>query len=459
MELIEKAVKESNSDEIVKTISQTMYGNTFHHHYHIIYDLRTLLGNEKKVYTEIGTFYGGSTCLMLQHPYETQIICIDPLHVRSDLRDNLTKNIDKFNIHKRQVIVYDKFSTDNNLFNSLNQNNFRTDILFIDGDHSFQGVLNDFFKYHLFVNPDGYIIFDDYLDAVYSPDVRKAVDYICDFIKKYNLNYEIIGCINNFKDAFSNGPKQTMSNDFIIKKVDGNNTSLAICIATYERKNGKSKYYLTRCLESIKAQTYQNYKIFLIGDKYENNNDFEQMVKIIPPEKIYSENLSYALERENLKGTNLWSVGGANALNIAIKYASDQKYKYIVRLDDDDYWHKDRLLLLNETIKKYPDSVYYFNYSTYCYGCNLPREKITQVFYNNLLPKEENMVHSTACWNNDTLNFLYKTFDKNNPHVEYICGDMQLIKHVRKYVQELNFTCVFIPQLLTYKEVQGEILQ
>ena len=45
-ELIE-VIKNSNSNDIVKHISETMYGSTMHH-YHILYDIRTVMGKEKK---------------------------------------------------------------------------------------------------------------------------------------------------------------------------------------------------------------------------------------------------------------------------------------------------------------------------------------------------------------------------------------------------------------------------
>ena len=63
-----------------------------HHHNHILYDIRSLLGNEEKVYLELGTYAGGSSALMSSHPYPTKIygveivpekIDIQSFHVRS----------------------------------------------------------------------------------------------------------------------------------------------------------------------------------------------------------------------------------------------------------------------------------------------------------------------------------------------------------------------------------------
>ena len=55
---------------------------------------------------------------------------------------------------------------------------------------------------------------------------------------------------------------------------------LAIIISTYYRKDGRSSSFLTRALNSIANQTYQDYKIFLTGDRYENNEEFETIISL-----------------------------------------------------------------------------------------------------------------------------------------------------------------------------------
>ena len=49
---------------------------TFHHHYHIIYDVAETFGDKKINYVEVGAYAGGSSCLMLQRP-NTTIVSID----------------------------------------------------------------------------------------------------------------------------------------------------------------------------------------------------------------------------------------------------------------------------------------------------------------------------------------------------------------------------------------------
>jgi predicted O-methyltransferase YrrM len=211
------AVSTSTSSNLVKKISETMEGSTMHHHYHILYDIRTLLGPEKKIYTEIGTYNGGSACLMLQHFFETDIYCIDPLHL--DGRNSLQiveNNIKKFNKNNYKNKIYQKFSTDKTLITELDKLNFKTDILFIDGDHSYDGVKFDFENYEKYVNLGGYIIFDDYNDYKDSPDVKKYVDELVPTLDK--SKYIIIGYLDNIQNAYD-GLNLKISNEFVIKKI------------------------------------------------------------------------------------------------------------------------------------------------------------------------------------------------------------------------------------------------
>jgi predicted O-methyltransferase YrrM len=213
---LQDIINNSESNNLVMKIAKSMRGKTFHHNYHILYDIRTLLGPEKKIYTEIGTYCGGSCCLMLQHKYDTEINCIDCFNLKNqDVWFN--KNINKFNIHNKTINVYKNYSTDTDLLNKLDAQNFKTDILFIDGAHDYNTVMADFKNYNKYVNMNGYIIFDDYLDYKCSPEVKKAVDEI---VLTLDTNcYEVIGCLPNVKNshvAYDIGPNL---NEFIIKKI------------------------------------------------------------------------------------------------------------------------------------------------------------------------------------------------------------------------------------------------
>ena len=131
--------------------------------------------------------------------------------------ETLHKNLVNNNIHNYKVEIFKDFSTDINLINKLKSSNTKIDILFIDGDHSRRGVLNDWNNFKDFVNPGGFICFDDYYDDIYSPEVRPAVDSIVEHLDK-NV-YEVIGSLENIHEI--RFPKDSHSgyiNEFIIYK-------------------------------------------------------------------------------------------------------------------------------------------------------------------------------------------------------------------------------------------------
>jgi glycosyltransferase involved in cell wall biosynthesis len=128
--------------------------------------------------------------------------------------------------------------------------------------------------------------------------------------------------------------------------------TIGIVIPTYRKPDGSTKIHLERALRSIKNQVYQDYKVILVGDQYEDQNELIHMSKIIDEEKITVINLPRAIEREKYRGRELWVCGGCNANNIGIEMLLSQNVEYICSLDHDDWYFDDHLELLNETIQK-----------------------------------------------------------------------------------------------------------
>ena len=50
------------------------------------------------------------------------------------------------------------------------------------------------------------------------------------------------------------------------------NNKIIIIMATYNRKNGKTPFYLRRSLDSIMNQSNQNWDLIIVGDKFEPYN-------------------------------------------------------------------------------------------------------------------------------------------------------------------------------------------
>jgi predicted O-methyltransferase YrrM len=204
-----KHTKESLS--LAEKISNEMDGKTFHHHYHILYDIVNLFPKDQNLtYVEIGCYAGGSSCLILQRP-NTEVFAID---LGTPVPQSVVmKNVHKFNIHNNKFEYIQGNSQQIVTLHKLKSLIDEIDVLFIDGDHSAQGVKKDFSMYSPMVKQGGYIVFDDYLDKVHSPQVRGAVDDIVSNIS----GYEIIG---NLPNIFGARPLSLQEgNCFIIKKV------------------------------------------------------------------------------------------------------------------------------------------------------------------------------------------------------------------------------------------------
>ncbi len=73
---------------------------------------------------------------------------------------------------------------------------------------------------------------------------------------------------------------------------------LAITLHTYQRPDGKTPEYLNRAITSIFSQTYQDFKLFVIGDRYDDRYELFNIINKYPSDKLYCENLPYAKERD-----------------------------------------------------------------------------------------------------------------------------------------------------------------
>jgi cephalosporin hydroxylase len=197
---------------ITQRISDQINNQTFHHHYHILYDIAELYPKHYNlIYVEIGCYAGGSACLMLQRP-NTRVISID---LGTPIDESIVHtNINKLNKFNNSYNYLKGNSQTYEMVNKLKKLINEIDILFIDGDHSYQGVINDFLLYEKLIKKGGYIVFDDYNDSQYSPEVKIAVnDIIPIIIEKYN----IIGTLPNIFKARPN--IMVEGNNFIIQKI------------------------------------------------------------------------------------------------------------------------------------------------------------------------------------------------------------------------------------------------
>lgn len=195
-------------------IIQNMEGKSFHNHYHILYDICNSLNKKDIIYLEIGTYCGGSACLVSTNKNVSNVYSIDigdPIPKEIPI-----KNVNKF---KNNNCQYHYFKGDSRLKNTIEKVKSSVpeiDVFFIDGDHSYNAVIEDFNNYKDLVSKGGFIVFDDYQDKKHSPDVYHAVN---DIVKGLNSEeYEIIGSLKYDLIKKTNYPNMDSSNEYILMK-------------------------------------------------------------------------------------------------------------------------------------------------------------------------------------------------------------------------------------------------
>jgi cephalosporin hydroxylase len=209
---MKKIVPTRESLDEVEFISKNMEGHTFHHHFHILWDIRNMIEKEEINYLEIGTHSGGSACLMLKHPKKTNVFGMD---LETSIRHQAVK--DNVKRYKRDDVSFEYFignSRDKETVKKVRDVVRNVDMLFIDGEHTLDAVIEDFINYKDLVNEGGYIIFDDYNDYGWNPIVKHGVDMI---VNEYLFeDYEVLGFVYNKLKASPDS--MIYNNEFVIRK-------------------------------------------------------------------------------------------------------------------------------------------------------------------------------------------------------------------------------------------------
>ncbi len=168
---------------------------SFHQHVRLLGFLALASERVAGDIVEIGVWKGKSLALMsrLAAPGK-RVIGIDPLELRGQ---KFEANYFRERIFPEVTLIqgYSEHSIREVL--KLSQ---RLSLLHIDGGHLARNVFLDFLLYGDLVSPGGYIVFDDYRDSLYSPEVGPAVDLlrVGGFFRKFN----ILGSVAGFENSY-----------------------------------------------------------------------------------------------------------------------------------------------------------------------------------------------------------------------------------------------------------------
>ena len=234
------------------------------------------------------------------------------------------------------------------------------------------------------------------------------------------------------------------------------NIKFVIIMATYDRKNRKTQFYLERSISSILKQGYKNWDLVIVGDKYENEGELLNIIDSF--KKITTNNIMYInnqiVERDHVRNKNrLWNCAGANSMNIGLEYARNKGYKYYCHLDDDDYWSENHLTCIYKIYKDFTTCVFAYTKSTYR-NSFLPRENM-QLYKNNRLPLSEATIHSSFSFRIDIIPFNYMT---SITHGTDYPSDAQMLDDIKSFIinSKEKFCSVYNCTLTCYHEVEGE---
>jgi len=445
-------IPSEESLNLVRKISENMEGKTFHHHYHILYDItKTFPDDYKLTYLEIGAYAGGSACLIMHRP-NTNIISID---LGWPIDPNIVmSNVWKYNKFKNTYTYIKGNSTDQETINRVKT--VQADILFIDGDHSYFGVWNDFLNYSKLVKPNGYIVFDDYNDFKHSPMVKSAVDHITNQLYK---EYEIIGTIKNIHNAKGLENTNQLGNCFIIKKLDKEgrfNIPIAVNIATY-RKDEKSIIRLEKTLDSVFNQTYKNFKVFLIGDDYSKPEEIVNLSNKYPSDKIFFKNLPFSRERKYHNDTKtLWKYGGTNAYNYSVDLAQEEGFDYIAHLDHDDIWSTNHLQEIVKCIE-ITGADFICTKAQHINGLDLPLTLEKNEQYIPFYPMYNAIIHSSVCMNFTKIPLRYRDLwlDTGISDQQTLTADGDMWERCRKHILKNNLRSFCVNKVTVYHDTEN----
>ena len=114
---------------------------------------------------------------------------------------------------------------------------------------------------------------------------------------------------------------------------------LAIVICNYKKRE-----YLQRCIQStldaLSAVNNKNYKIYIVDNA--SSDDSRQYIEAVENKRIEG-----LCQSDNL--------GGSEGFNKGISKAIEEKYEYILLLDNDVYLHKKAVITLLEFMEKNKD--------------------------------------------------------------------------------------------------------
>ena len=180
--------------------------------------------------------------------------------------------------------------------------------------------------------------------------------------------------------------------------VNKNKLKIGVITQSYYRKDGSSKSCLKNMFDMLEKQTYKDFKVFITGDNYQPESEFMEVCNSYKGE-IYIHNNNYSCRELRLGGRkNYWAYGGIHAGYNSLKKAKEEGYDIAIMLDDDDYFLPHYIQSVVDNFTKFPETAFMITKSAYK-NHFLPRTRVSEIYYNNYIPKPCGSVRSSSVHN------------------------------------------------------------
>jgi len=257
------------------------------------------------------------------------------------------------------------------------------------------------------------------------------------------------------------------------------NEPVAIYVSTYniaDNNRGRGNYItfekmLGQLLDSIKSQTYKNWKLFITGDCFEPEEELVNILKSkLDPKQYTFHNLSKPGERGIVANELLHLSGGCAANNKGISLAKSEGFKYFAHIDHDDVWKPTHLESMMQAFQQDPDIAFGYHRSSkkrikgngayYIWGAE---GRTPTLYYDDIPNKLREAPHSGIVWHGPSLGWpKYRNAEQNTKEAPKrdrpMAGDEDFIYQCVDAMKERSKKAIYVPKLLVrQRNAKGQL--
>lgn len=223
----------------------------------------------------------------------------------------------------------------------------------------------------------------------------------------------------------------------------------AVIVNTYKRKHIDTKSILLKMFSMLGNQDFKDFKLFIGGDSYYDNNEFEEICKKYNGDIFYKNYDKHYRDGYFTIPRNKWANGGIVTNYELIKEAYKQNFDYYIHLDDDDIWESNHISSIVNCVNSFENVDFTISYSNF-FDIKLPRscENIKNIYKDNYIIKPFDSVHSSWCLN------LKFTIDNLFPIYEERMNTIENMKN--KIIKETHLAPMDGTQLTKLSELQKD---